>query len=71
MKVGYIILSSAFAIMAMVALGLGERVFGGLMIIASQLILILDTLEETSEKIDKLMTLVAKRRWKNECKRNV
>ena len=71
MKVGYIILSSAFAIIAMVALGLGERVFGGLMIIASQLILILDTLEETSEKIDKLMTLVAKRRWKNERKRNV
>ena len=62
MKVGYIILSSAFAIIAIVALGLGETVFGGLMIIASQLILILDTLEETSEKIDKLMTLVAKRR---------
>ena len=62
MKVGYIILSSAFAIIAIVALGLGETVFGGLMIITSQLILILDTLEETSEKIDKLMTLVAKRR---------
>ena len=50
MKAGYIILSSGFVISSVLAFVTGDRIFGGLMIIASQLVLILGMLDEISER---------------------
>jgi len=49
-KVGYKLISLMFVLSGILSLLSGYRIFGGLMIIASQLELILDKLDEISER---------------------
>ena len=50
MKAGYMLISSMFVLSGILSLLSGYRIFGGLMIIASQLVLILGMLDEISER---------------------